>query len=907
METRDPLVQHRPERGRILLRDGTSAEIRPLSTLDRERLLAFLARQSRETLQHRFHGAVRVDQRLVDQVLALADASPRTALALVVTMGDLYAETVVALGSYARDPVGSTAELALLVDDAWQGRGLGTILLERLAMVAWRHGMTAFRAAMRRDNPAMAEVLAHSGFLTHTQSPLVGDEETVLVTIVPTATSLARFDDRDREATVASLVPLFCPRAVAVVGASRDPRKIGRRILDNLVRAGFEGRVWAVNPHTDHVGPIPAVPSPRELPPGIDLAVVAVPSEGVLPAMEGLAAAGVRAVVVVTAGFAEIGGAGQARQEALRHLAWHGGMRVVGPNCLGVLNTDPAVHLNASFAPTMPASGRLAMASQSGALGLALLDYAAAHGLGVSSFASTGNKVDVSGNDLLQYWEQDPATHVIVLYLESFGNPRRFAHIARRVSQKKPILLVKAARTQVGERAAASHTAALATQDAAVEALCQQTGVLRVETVEELFDIAAFLVRQPLPRGPRVAILTNAGGPAILAADALTAAGLEVPPPSDPLRSALATLLSAQASLGNPFDGTAGVTADQYRLVLRQLLADDTYDAVLAIYVPLTAADRPAFLAAIAEETAAARASGRSQPVLACVIEGAPPPVLDPGGGEVPVFAWPEAAARALAAGWRYQRWRSRPVGEVLHLPDRQEEAVRRILHHAATDAQGWMAPQDVFALLQAVGLPVIVPQMAATTEEAAALAAAVPGPVALKVVATGVVHKTEVGGVALGLRGSADVAEAARKMAARLAATAPALKLQGFLVQPMAPPGLECLVGLTVDPQFGPLVAFGLGGIWAEVIGDVALSVLPLTEVDAAEMLDAIRARGALAGARGRAPADRSALVDILRRVAWIGERLPEVVELDLNPVVVGSEGQGAWVVDARIRLSRV
>jgi len=458
------------------------------------------------------------------------------------------------------------------------------LLLERLALLAVRHGFTRFWAVTHADNQPMRHVFRDSGFDVREQ--LDQSEIEIDLSVVPTEASVTRLQMRDRIATVASLRPFFRPPAVAVVGASRDPASIGYRVLEALVSNGFQGPVYPVNPNASVIQGIRTYPSMRAVPETTELAVLVVPRRAVLSVVDDCAARGVRALVVISAGFAELDAEGRQLQQRLLEKVRGYGMRMVGPNCLGLMNTDPAVRLNASFSPIFPPAGRVAMSSQSGALGLAILSAARRLSLGLSSFVSVGNKADVSGNDLLQYWEEDPATEVILLYLESFGNPRRFARIARRVSRWKPIVAIKSGRTRAGGRAAASHTAALASSDVAVEALFRQTGVIRADTLEEMLDLAALLGSQPLPRGRRVGIITNAGGPGILCADRCEAGGLSVPELSASVQAQLAGALSAGASRGNPIDLIASATAEQYRHAIEILLRSGEVDALVVIYIP---------------------------------------------------------------------------------------------------------------------------------------------------------------------------------------------------------------------------------------------------------------------------------------------------------------------------------
>ncbi|HEX6988934.1 MAG TPA: acetate--CoA ligase family protein [Bacillota bacterium] len=755
--------------------------------------------------------------------------------------------------------------------------------------------------------------------------------------------------DPTAQATTSSLEALVRPRSVAVIGASRRPDSIGHRILYYLIANRFNGPVYPVNPRAEVVGSIPAYPSLAEVPGPVDLAVVVVPRDTVLPVVEQCGQKGVRALVIITAGFAETGPEGRRLQDAVVARARAFGMRIVGPNCLGLINTAPDVRLNASFAPVVPPHGNLAMSSQSGALGLAILQYASDRGLGLSTFVSVGNKADVSGNDLIEYWENDPATDLILLYLESFGNPRRFARLARRVSRKKPILAVKAGRSAAGLRAAGSHTAALAASDAAVDALFRQAGVIRADTLEEMFDIAALLADQPLPAGPRVGIVTNAGGPGILATDALAGSGLEVPETSPETRRRLQQVLPAAASLGNPIDMIASAGPEEYREAVAAALADPAFDSVLVIFVPVQLADPGAVDAAVRDAVAEARSRGNRKPVLRCFLDsrglgtggggqggavagsgmpgagasvgGVPGGAARSGGGaarggapggaarggvpeRIPSYIFPESAARALARAYAYARWRSQPPGVIPRFEDVDTAHARDILAAARSRGDRWLAADDVAALLSAYRLPLIPGRLARTPEEAVEAAARLGYPVAVKLASRTIVHKTEWDGVALGLKTPEAVLGACRGIEHRLAAAGRRNELDGFLVQPMVDGGVELLVGMTDDPLFGPLLAFGLGGIHVEILRDVVLRITPLTDRDADEMIRGIRGYRLLTGYRGHPPADVAAVREVLLRLSQLVEDLPEIAEIDLNPLKAFSPGEGCRVLDARIRL---
>jgi acetyl coenzyme A synthetase (ADP forming)-like protein len=798
--------------------------------------------------------------------------------------------------------------VALAVADDFQGQGLGTLLLERLALLAVRHGFTHFWAVTQADNRLMCEVFRDSGFALQ-EWPDRGEVEVDLA-IVPTEASVARLEMRHRVATVASLRPFFHPQSVAVVGASRDPRSIGSRLVDALLGSGFRGTVYAVNPKASEIRGVRAYPSVRELPDAVDLAVVAVPPEAVLGVVDDCAARGVRALVVITAGFAEVGGEGPELQKQLVQKVRGYGLRLIGPNCLGVLSTDPAVRLNATFVPVFPPPGGVAMSSDSGALSLAALTVAARLGLGVSSCVSVGNRADVSSNDLLEYWEEDDVTAVILLYLESFGNPRRFARIARRVSRRKPIVVVKAGRTGAGCRAAGSHTAALAARDVAVDALFRQTGVIRADTLEEMLDLAAALGSQPLPAGRRVAIVTNAGGPAILCADACAAAGLAVPDLSEKTRAQLAAFLPRTASLGNPVDLIASATPGDFGRVLQVLRRSGEVDALIGIGVTTAVCEAKAVARVLEDDTAAARGTGAAGiPVLACLMpEQAGLSLLGSGKTKIPCYAFPEAAARVLGKAAAYAEWRARPPGQVPEFRDVDIPSARALCQEAlAQRGEGWLPTEETRRVLQAVRLPVGPGGVARTADEAAALARRLGFPVAVKLASHHLVHKTEIGAVRLHLHDEAAVREAFTAIEDRLTAEQALYAMEGVLVQPMVSGGTEVLVGVTHDPLFGPLVAFGLGGIHVEILGDVCFRVTPLTDRDAFEMVSGIRGSRLFLGYRGHPAADVPALEATLLRVSRLVEEVPEIDEVDLNPVFALPPGQGCRIVDARIRVRSI
>jgi acetyl coenzyme A synthetase (ADP forming)-like protein len=693
------------------------------------------------------------------------------------------------------------------------------------------------------------------------------------------------------------LDPLLSPSSIAVVGASRDPASMSWALLHNLVAGGFTGPVYPINPHARSVHSLPCYRSVAELPEPPDLAVVLVPAPAVPAVVDECLAAGARGLVVISAGFSETGPAGAAVEAALRDRVRAAGARMVGPNCMGVINTDPRVRMNATFAPVAPLSGSVGFVSQSGALGVAILNVAASLGIGLTQFASMGNKADVSGNDLLEHWELDAATRVACMYLESFGNPRRFVEVARRVGRRMPIVVVKAGRTAEGARAASSHTGALAGTDRAVGALLAQSGVLRVGSIEELFDAARALDRCPLPAGRRVAIVTNAGGPAIMATDALVGLGLTVAPLAEATRERIRALLPAAASLGNPVDMIASAGPEQHHAVLAAVLADREVDMALSIHVTARVEDPTDVL----EAMTAAAALTPGKPVLAVMMaEESFYAASQRQHGLLPVYRFPEAAAQALAHLCRYAEWRRRPAEEPAPELPADDAAVARILAEAPA---GYLPPDRAIALLEAYGIPVAGWRLVAGSAEVARAAAEVGYPVVLKAVAPALVHKSELGAVAVDLRDEEELVAALAGMESRLAGAG--VVPSGWLVQELRRGGAEVILGLSTDPRFGPLLLFGLGGKYVEVLDDVQLALPPLSRADAARLVTGIRGFPLLAGVRGEAPADLDALVDVLLRLSQLVTRHPRIQELDLNPFLAAPAGARPVALDARIRLA--
>ncbi|HYA45197.1 MAG TPA: GNAT family N-acetyltransferase, partial [Acidimicrobiales bacterium] len=799
----------------VVLFDGSTARIRAITPDDTSAVADLHARLSPETIRLRYFGAhPHLSETELARLTSGGSGGPDR-LVLVAERGG----QLLGMAQYDRLPGSDDAEVAFVVDDTHQGLGIGTLLLEYLASYGRRQGLKRFAADTLMENDLMLIVFRDAGYTRH--STLEGGVVRVVMDIAPTPEALEALFERDRKAVAMSMQRLLRPSSVAVVGASRKPGTVGHELVRNLVSGGFEGPVYPVNPNATHVGGIPCFPSVEDISRDVDLAVIAVPATSVPDVVEACGRKGVGGLVVVSSHFAEDGAEGAALEREVARLAHSYGMRLVGPNCFGVLNTDPAVSMNATFAKDAPVCGRLGFGSQSGGLGIAILSEAAKRGIGLSSFVSIGNKADVSGNDLLAWWSEDPATSVALLYLESFGNPRKFARLARGMGRTKPIIAVKSGRSAVGRRAASSHTAALASSDEAVAALCHQTGVIRVDTIEELFDVAQVLDSQPLGRGLRVGVLSNVGGPAVLAADACASNGLQVPEFSEPLQRRLEEVCPHNGGVRNPIDLGAEANAKMYEQALDLLLSCGEVDAVVVNFTPPMVTRRTDDVAAaivsavdrVAERVAAAAVSGAEaaegggssgvgRPVVASLLgaDADGQSVLRSARNPVPAFTYPETAVRALAHALRYGTWASRrPVGAVPALEGVDVNEARRRLPRDGSGAiaPGWVAGAAAMGVLAAFGIPVARTLEARSAEEAGKLAAEIGTPVALKVL--GPVHKSEGGGVRLGLEGSEQVSAAYEAMSESFGDD-----MVGALVQPMAPGGgVEVIVGALQDPTF--------------------------------------------------------------------------------------------------------
>lgn len=863
----------------VVLRHGDTIYIRPMLPGDEPSLLAFLYQLSESTLHQRFF-----DLRRPELLLAEITRSAREGALVLVAERQ---QTIVALAQALVARHSSSAEVAFVVADSMQGTGIGTRLLERLAAIAVERRIRRFYADVLPANQRMLEVFLDSGYEPQLRS---ADGITRVTFTLDDERAASRIAERNRIAATASMQTIFSPRSVAVVGASRRRGNLGAEALNNLVTSGFTGEIFPINPTTATLQGLRCYPSILDVDAEIDLALIAVPAVEVERVIDDCIAKHVRSLVVISAGFSEIGDEGRVMEQRVVDKIRSAGIRMVGPNCMGVLNTDPEVRLHGTFAAAFPPPGNVAMSTQSGALGLAILDYAKSLDIGFSTFISVGNKADVSGNDLIQYWAGDERTDVILLYLESFGNPRRFSRIAPLVSRRKPIVAVKSGRSISGARAAASHTGALAASDAVVDALFRQSGVIRTDSLEEMFDVAALLSKQPLPRGTRVGIVTNAGGPAILAADACEARGLTVAEISAETRAALREFLPPTASVSNPVDMIASATPEHYRRAIEAIVADPSVDALLVIYIPV--------LREHLEHVATVIRQVRSdKTIVSTFLQSETLPV---SLGHIPSFPFPERAVAALARAASYGTWRARPAGTPVHFDDIDLVSLRRVVDAALVRGGQWLQSHEIDVVLDATRLPRARSHVCTTALYAAAAAEATGFPVAMKSFGREIVHKSDVGGVVLGLRDTRAVREAFFEMREHLGE-----KLEGVIVQEMITEGVEVVIGMSRQPGFGPVIAFGSGGTLVEWLRDISLRIPPLNDVDIDDLISETRCHRLLSGFRGGSPSDVGKLREILGRLSALVEICPEIAELDLNPVKAGPER--AVIVDARIRVAPV
>jgi acyl-CoA synthetase (NDP forming)/GNAT superfamily N-acetyltransferase len=862
----------------VLLRDGGTAHLRPASPADAALLVEFYEQVSAQSKYYRFFAAMpTLSER---EVRRFVEVDHRDRVALVLTV----AERMIAIGQFERVPGQEgrhdEAEVAFLVQDRHQHRGIGQLLLEHLAQIGREVGIEKFVAEVLPDNVGMLQVFRDAGYQVDG-----GFEDGVMhmhFSIDPTVTSLGVMQAREHRAETASVHRFLNARSVAIVGASRRRDTVGRRLVRNLVLGDFQGRMYAVNPAADAVAGMPAYSHVSDIPDDIDIAVVAVPADAVPDVVLDCANKGVHGIVVVSAGFAETGEEGRRRQRQLLKLCRSYGLRLIGPNALGIINTAGELALNASLSTVMPPRGRAGFFCQSGALGIAILENVSRRGLGLSTFVSAGNRADVSGNDLLQYWEEDDATEVVLLYLESIGNPRKFSRLARRVSRRKPVIAVKSGRTTQGVPMGHAVRVSEAGQ-AAVDAMFRQAGVIQVDTLDEMFDVAQLVAHQPLPRGNRVAIVGNSDALALLAADAAVAAGLEVRHTEG---------LAAEAN------------AEEFERHLDAAIDDPEVDAVLAVFIPAVAdsgADVANVLAVVGEQS--------DKPVLSTFLaaRGLPELLRVPdvagstaGRGSVPSYGSPDAAVQALAKAVEYSAWLARPEGEIVAPAEADQVRARTVVNQVLAKAPEGRDLDDaeLAAVLEAYGVGLWERVPVETEDEAVAAGARLGWDVVLKATADHLRHRPDLAHVWRNIDNEEEMRDAWQTMQALIESRATA----GFVVQRTSPAGVPVAIHGVEDPLFGPVVSLGISGAMSELLGDVSFRIPPMDAFDAAEMVREIKASPLLLGYRGSVPVDTDALEDLLLRVAQLKNDLPQLRSLDLALVIVGAVGATVLTAAGRV-----
>jgi len=874
----------------LTLKDGTAVFIREVKEEDREELFRLYSCLSDESLCFRFFSRP-TEYGLREFVEKAVKVDFRNSVGIVA----IYGNRIVGHAEY-RALSKDRAEVAFAVSDDFQDRGVGTAMLGVLAEIAEKNGIEIFEANVRSDNHRMIKLFRDSGFPVKTHV-----KYGTIVVEMPTALTeevLEQFERRDKIATVNALRRFFQPKSVAVIGASRDRKKVGGKTLYNMLVYGYTGTIYPVNSKARSVQGIKSYPSIGDIPDEIDLAVISVPAEEVIEVAEECGRKGVKALVILSAGFAEVGEEGKKRQEKLLEICRTYGMRLIGPNCMGILVTDPEIRLNATFAPKPPMEGRIGFASQSGAVGLAIMEFVNSHGLGLSYFVSLGNKADISSNDLIEYWEDDEKTDVIMLYLESFGNPRKFARLAKRVSRKKPILALASGITPAGAKAVASHTGSIiSTSSFVVDSFFKQVGIIRASSLDELFGVAAFLLSQPLPGGKNVAIVTNGGGLGAITADWCEQVGLNIPELSNETQRLLKEFLPKMASVKNPVDMTAAAGGEEYEKTLKVVAEDGSIDSIIAIFAQAVSTEEANTVKnAILNATKFANSLGK--PVIMIYAgtdtEGS---FISDEGFSVPVFVYPNLAAKVLGKTADYALWRLKPKESI---PSFEVDRDRAAAIIADSLDREWMRADKAFELLKCYGMS--VPEYAFFTlselyndkfvlEKVQKL-----GKVAVKAVSEKIVHKTDLGAVKTNLEGE-EAVEFAKNMVERLSQ----FDVEGVMFQKMAE-GVEMYIGMSEDRTFGPIITCGAGGIFVEIFSDVSARVTPITRSEAVEMVKSLRSYSLLTGYRGRKPVNVDAFVDAILRINLLVEDFSEIVEIDCNPVVVNEKA--AEVVDVRIRL---
>lgn len=886
-------------KGKVVLHDGSTMIFRPIRKDDAPAWLDFYHRLSAraETLQLQ-----RVPANLgIEDSQRYCNVDYVNQFALVAEIREDCQWRIVAVGRYTRLPDPQIAEISFNVLESHQGKGIGAKLIEWLAAAARKQGIVTFQAQVLPENTTLLSIFQSYGF--HMRQVLENGVYQISFSIIKTPIVEKQKEERAAQSTIKSLTYFFKPRSVAVIGASNRTGSMGNLILNSMLHCGFKGAIYPINANYDSVMSVKAYPSVLEVPGDIDLGIIATPSSQILNIVDECGRKKVKGLIVIADGFREKDEKGAIVEKEMVDIASGYGMRIIGPNCMGLINTDPEAKLKATFAWIDPLPGNISFVSQSGALGQGVLEYANSLGIGFANFVSVGNRADIGSTDLLQYWEKDPKTQVILLYLESFDNPEVFSRVSRRVSLQKPILAIKGGSTPEGSRATRSHTGAMATPGVVSDALLREAGIVAVNSINELFDSAILLANQPVPQGRNVVVVSNGGGPGIMAADACVRNGLKLPELSAQTLAQIKSVVKRDININNPVDLTAGVSAEEFEAVLKILAKDTQYDAILTLYVSPSGEDIPKIEHAIGQASPLIRENGKA--VLSCFVGKTMSKGKVLGGHFVPYYVFPEEAAIALANAARYYELKTREIGKIPEFTGVNREQGHQLVKNTLTESSKrplWLSNRDVNNLFKFYGIRCAEIVTADTPGQAAKMAEQAGFPVVIKLNSTTITHKTDVGGVILNVNTAQEASQAFTKIKDNLSQLGRENEMQGVTVQPQVRDGVEVIVGVAKDPLLGHVIMFGMGGVMAELMQDKAVRLHPLTDVKAGELIESVKISRLLQGYRGMTPYDVLSLRDLLLRISTMIEDIPQIMEMDLNPVIVQPVGKGYWVVDSRI-----
>ncbi|MBN2039212.1 MAG: GNAT family N-acetyltransferase [Spirochaetes bacterium] len=902
MSTSDSAVYPKQYESRIILKDGSVIQFRPIKVEDADKWLEFYESLSERTKYLRMQYVPKEMDK--EGALRYCTVDYTNTFAFIAEAKEDRETRIVAVGRYSRMPSGSTAEIAFVIEDEYQERGIGTKLIEWLAIVARNNDIDTFEALVLTENTGMLSVFQGYGF--HMKREIKGNAYQITFPLTKTPEVIKKKEERALAATINSLKHIMNPRSVAVIGASNRPGAIGQLVFQSMIQSGFTGVVYPVSSRSSSVMAVKSYYSVLDIPDEIDLAIIVVPASQVLNVTDECGRKKVKGIIVISDGFKERGEEGAALENELRETAFGYGMRIIGPNCMGLINTDPKVNLNATFALIQPDPGNIAFITQSGALGLGILQYAKSLDIGFSSYISVGNRTDIASTDMLQYWEKDPATKVILLYLESFDNPDIFSRISRRISAKKPILAIKGGNTAEGSKAASSHTGAMATPAVVSDALFHQAGILRIRNIEDIFHSAMLLANQPVPKGRNVAILTNGGGPGTLAADACAQHGLILPDISDETLKKLRAVMKRDIGISNPFDLTAGISAVEFENALKILVEDPDFDSIVTIYIPPAGENIDDIEEAIKNSIPVL--TQYEKPIVACFVGQTGIKGRDMTDDHfVPYYMFPEDAVLALAHAVRYGEIQRKENGSIPEFQDVDRKKAKQLIKDVLTgnsERPLWVPPVVIDEVFKCYGIKAADMKIALSEDDAVSAADQMGYPVVVKLESSTISHKSDVGGIVLNVKTPDEVKKAFSTIRDNLKKIGRENEMQGVMVQKMVTEGSEVIIGLNENSTLGHVIMFGLGGIYAELINDSALRLHPLTDTDVRELIDSVKMSKLLKGYRGSEPLDTGSLEDLLLRVSAMVEDIPQIAEMDLNPVKVLPQGSGYCVVDSRMMI---